>query len=155
MLGKKDKKISAFPLTNPEHTPEIEHEKIRIYNNRGETRSCPLDKKVRIYVRARMYPGLSISRSLGDILAHHIGVTSEPNVDVHHLNSSDKFVAIGSDGIWDYLGYDEVVEIINDYGIRDPGTSTEFICSKARDVCYSNSSVLDDMSIIVSFLHDS
>jgi hypothetical protein len=41
-----------------------------------------LDKKVRIYVRARMYPGLSISRSLGDILAHHIGVTSEPKVKV-------------------------------------------------------------------------
>lgn len=79
-LGRRDKKAKATTLT-PEHSPKVESEKIRIYNNRGETRTS-LDNKVRIYVRARMYPGLSISRSLGDILAHHIGVTSEPNVKI-------------------------------------------------------------------------
>jgi serine/threonine protein phosphatase PrpC len=98
-----------------------------------------------------MYPGLSISRSLGDILAHHIGVTSEPKVKMMDITSSDKFIVIGSDGIWDFLGFDEVIEIINDYGMRDPGTSTEFICSKARDICMADNSILDDMTIIVSF----
>ena len=32
-----------------------------------------------------MYPGLSVSRSLGDLLAHHIGVKSEPDVHVYEL----------------------------------------------------------------------
>jgi hypothetical protein len=53
------------------------------------------------------------------------------------------------------MEYEEVIEIINDYGMRDPGTSTEFICSKARDICLSDSAVLDDMTIIVSFLNNS
>ena len=44
-----------------------------------------MDKKSKIYVRARMYPGLTITRSLGDLLAHHIGVTSEPDVKVHDI----------------------------------------------------------------------
>jgi len=34
--------------------------------------------RARVYVRARMFPGISISRSLGDFMAHKIGVTSEP-----------------------------------------------------------------------------
>lgn len=116
MIGKREKKMTPHRLTFPEHTPADEDEKIRIYNNRGETRASPLDKKVRIYVRARMYPGLSISRSLGDILAHHIGVTSEPKIKKINITASDKFIAIATDGIWDFLEFEEVIEIINDYG---------------------------------------
>lgn len=81
-MGRKDRKVSAIKLTIPEHTPSDDNEKIRIYNRRGEVRSTAHDKKNRIYVRARMYPGLSTSRSLGDLLAHHIGVTSEPNIKI-------------------------------------------------------------------------
>jgi hypothetical protein len=44
------------------------------------------DKKPRIYVRGRTFPGLSTSRSLGDLLAHHIGVTSEPSVRIINLS---------------------------------------------------------------------
>jgi hypothetical protein len=44
------------------------------------------DKKPRVYVRGRMYPGLSTTRSLGDLLAHQIGVTSEPSVKVINLS---------------------------------------------------------------------
>ncbi len=80
-----------------------------------------MEKKTRIYVRARMYPGLSTSRSLGDVLAHHIGVTSEPNVKVMEITPQDKFIVMATDGIWDVLGNEEVVEIVNEYGIRHPG----------------------------------
>jgi hypothetical protein len=84
-MAKIDKKVNVVKLTTPEHIPTDEIEKIRIYNHRGEIRTSALEKKTRIYVRARMYPGLSTSRSLGDVLAHHIGVTSEPNVKVVDL----------------------------------------------------------------------
>lgn len=140
VLGRRDKKAKATILT-PEHSPKVESEKIRIYNNRGETRTS-LDSKVRIYVRARMYPGLSISRSLGDILGHHIGVTSEPKVKIQNIDPSDKVLAMATDGVWDVLSADEVIEIINDYGMREPGTSSEIICTKVRDMC----------TVIISFL---
>ena len=99
----------------------MEEEKIRIFNNRGETRKSNLDEKQKIYVRARMYPGLSISRSLGDLLAHHIGVTSRPDVIVQDIHSSDKFMAIASEGVWSHLESDELGEIISEFGLKDPG----------------------------------
>ena len=82
-----------------------------------------------------MYPGLSISRSLGDILAHHIGVTSEPMVKCYSTEAADRFIVIASDGIWDLIDPEEVIEVINDYGLKDPGTSSELICTKVKDMC--------------------
>ena len=70
ILANADKKLKPIKLTHPDHIPTDDMERIRIYNHRGEVRSSILEKKTRIYVRARMYPGLSTSRSLGDILAH-------------------------------------------------------------------------------------
>jgi serine/threonine protein phosphatase PrpC len=61
-----------------------------------------------------MYPGLSISRSLGDILAHEIGVISTPDVIEHNV-SNDLFLIIGSGGIWDHISTEEAVELATRY----------------------------------------
>ena len=100
-------------------------EKIRIFNNRGETRQSNLDKKSKIYVRARMYPGLSISRSLGDLLAHHIGVTSEPEVAIRDIEQGDKFLTIATDGVWSHLGAEDVGEIVSEFGLGHKNISFE------------------------------
>ena len=97
-MGRRDKKPHPhYCLTVPEHNLSNKQEKIRIYNSRGEIRVSPIGKKIRIYVRARMYPGLSVSRSLGDILAHHIGVTTYPCTKVHNLTNNDRFFVIATD----------------------------------------------------------
>ena len=63
-----------------------------------------------------MYPGLSISRSLGDLLAHHIGVTSEPDVRVEEIQQSDKFMTIATDGVWSHIEAEDVGEIVGEFG---------------------------------------
>lgn len=122
---------------DPYHTPEQDEEKIRIYNSRGETRVSNFDKKSKIYVRGRMYPGLSISRSLGDLLAHHIGVKSEPNVKIIELQQNDKFVIMGTEGIWSHMGQEDVGEIVAEFALKDPGTSCDLISQKVKDICHS------------------
>ena len=67
-----------------------------------------------------MYPGLSISRSLGDLLAHHIGVTSCPDVKIVDIGPTHQFVAIASDGVWSHLETDEIGEIVTEFGLKDP-----------------------------------
>jgi hypothetical protein len=52
------------------HKPELQDEKVRIYNKRGEIRESPSDGLHKIYIRARMYPALKISRTIGDLIAH-------------------------------------------------------------------------------------
>ena len=86
-----------------------------------------LDKKAKIYVRARMYPGLSISRSLGDLLAHHIGVTSRPDVRIEEIHMSDKFITIASDGVWSHMEPDDIGEIVSEFGLKDHGASCDLV----------------------------
>ena len=105
-------------------------EKIRIYNFTGEVRQSSIDKKNRIYVRARMYPGLSISRSIGDVLAHEIGVISTPEVLEHEITNG-LFIVMASSGIWDYISTEEVVELINGY--REGGSCCDIIYGKVKD----------------------
>ena len=92
VLCKKEKKVISVKLTGDKimHTPSDEKEMARIFVNRGEVKTGMTlsgDKKPRIYVRGRTYPGLSASRSLGDLLAHHIGVTSEPSFRIINMSS--------------------------------------------------------------------
>ena len=133
-------------------TPDVEKEKIRIFNSRGETRQSNLDKKSKIYVRARMYPGLSISRSLGDLLAHHIGVTSEPQVAVREIESGDKFMTIATDGVWSHLAPEEVGEIVGEFGLKDAQTTCDLITQKINDICRQDNQDTEDITFIISHI---
>jgi serine/threonine protein phosphatase PrpC len=91
MLCTKERKFQALKLTQHKtivHSPLNSMELRRIYSNKGEVKTgltLSGDKKPRVYVRGRMYPGLSTTRSLGDLLAHNIGVTSEPSIIIHKV----------------------------------------------------------------------
>jgi serine/threonine protein phosphatase PrpC len=142
VLCKKERKVVAVKLTGDKllHTPSDEREMARIFQNRGDVKTgitLSGDKKPRIYVRGRTYPGLSTSRSLGDLLAHHIGATSEPSVRIINLSKgkNERFVAIGTDGIWDNIAPEDLVEHINEHGLKEIGQGSEYVCNKARDLC--------------------
>ena len=49
-----------------------------------------------------------MSRSFGDKVAHTVGVTSEPTIKKYVMKSTDKFLIMGSDGIWQYMSNEEV-----------------------------------------------
>ena len=123
-------------LTKPQHTPEILLEKMRIYKKGGETREEIMNQGTsRIYQRGRVYPGLKVSRSLGDILAHHIGVKSEPNVVVQEIRNTDKFVTIATQNVWKMLSADMVGDLVTEnYGKKDPMTTTNMLCNKLNDL---------------------
>jgi hypothetical protein len=50
-----------------------------------------------------------MTRSIGDLVAASVGVTSEPEIHVHsNLSSADKAIVIASDGLWDRLSNKEI-----------------------------------------------
>lgn len=55
--------------------------------------------------------GLAMSRAFGDLPCRRIGVTVEPEVTVHPLRSEDQLLVAATDGIWDVLSNDEVVDL--------------------------------------------
>ena len=64
-----------------------------------------------------------MSRSLGDLVAASVGVSAEPGKILliifskfifiefyeHELVEEDKFIIIGSDGIWEFISNEEVI----------------------------------------------
>ncbi len=42
-----------------------------------------------------------MSRSLGDAIAHQVGVLSTPDIVGHQIGPEDYFIVMGSDGLWD------------------------------------------------------
>ncbi|CAI2365044.1 unnamed protein product [Moneuplotes crassus] len=147
----KGKKAILLMPPEMDHTPKNMEEKIRIYNSSGEVRESAVDKKRRIYVRARMYPGLSISRSLGDALAHEIGVVSTPDI-IEYNTGSDLFLVHGSGGLWDLLSAEEVAELATSY--QENG-SVDPIWTKVKDSCLNDGGTIDDVSLIVSYFNRS
>lgn len=56
-----------------------------------------------------------MSRSMGDRVAHSVGVTADPEVMEFTLGLHDKFIVIASDGVWEFLSNDDVAEIVYPY----------------------------------------
>ena len=69
----------------------------------------------RIWLKNSDIPGLSMSRSFGDNLAHTVGVNNIPEVRSFDYTGGEKFIVIASDSIWQYIDSDECVRIIKDY----------------------------------------
>ena len=106
----------------------------------------------RVFKPGKDYPGLAMSRSIGDAIAKKMGVIAEPGIIEHNLNGGVKFIVLGSDGIWEFLSNEDV---------RDIGKVFYLNC-EANDLCeelYSsslikwkcNDSTVDDITIIAIY----
>ena len=60
----------------------------------------------RVWLPDQDIPGLAMSRSMGDEIAHSVGVSTEPEVLEFTLGPNDRFIVIGSDGLWEFLTND-------------------------------------------------
>jgi len=101
-------------------------------------------------------PGLAMSRSIGDGQAKNLGVLAEPDIFEYTLNEGDKFIVCASDGIWEYLSNDDVMNIIKDIYENE---------GKAEDACNllvkkaseewkkENNKTMDDISCAILFLN--
>ena len=64
---------------------------------------------MRVWKKDEESPGLAVTRTMGDLLGHSIGVLSEPDVEYWRPNPEDYFIVLGSDGVWDVLSSAEAV----------------------------------------------
>jgi serine/threonine protein phosphatase PrpC len=142
-------------LNDPAHKPSVQSERIRIYNNRGEIRETS-DGLQRIFLRARMYPGLKISRTIGDLIPHQIGVCSEPQVSNIDLNLQfDKFFVMGTYGLWEFLSPEDLIELINDMPLSQRETQGQIsstVMQKVKDLCNQDNGTLQDTTFLISNL---
>jgi len=105
--------------------PMRDDEKKRIQEKGGEV-SEKIPGAPRVFRKNDEVPGLAVARSIGDIVAHEVGVSCEPEVFEKVLDSADHFIVVGSDGIWDSMSSCEVVGFV----FQKMETEGKEICSR-------------------------
>ncbi|KAK6130410.1 hypothetical protein DH2020_035820 [Rehmannia glutinosa] len=73
----------------------------------------------RLWVQDGMYPGTAFTRSVGDSTAEKIGVVADPEVSTVQLTPNHPFFVVASDGVFEFLSSQTVVDMVNKYA--DPG----------------------------------
>jgi serine/threonine protein phosphatase PrpC len=94
-----------------------------------------------------------MSRSIGDWVAESVGVISEPEILEYSINPDDKFIVLGSDGIFDFIKNEEIVKITVPYWMRgDVNGACNALAKEARKRWIKEEEVIDDITCIVIFL---
>ncbi|XP_010529005.1 PREDICTED: probable protein phosphatase 2C 74 [Tarenaya hassleriana] len=107
-----DNTLVAIQLT-VDLKPDVPAEAERIRKCRGRVFAHEDEPGVaRLWLPNHNSPGLAMARAFGDFCLKDFGLISVPEVSHRHLTEKDEFVVLATDGIWDALSNEEVVEIV-------------------------------------------
>jgi serine/threonine protein phosphatase PrpC len=113
ILGSKDSEGLSAKLLCSEHTPLRKDERARILKAGGVVMTADQrdrtasrhdnwdssDAPPRIWSRDGTFPGCAFSRSIGDSIAHSLGVSARPEVFIYNIKKENHVVIVASDGI--------------------------------------------------------
>ena len=109
----------------------------------------------RVWLKNEDVPGLAMSRSFGDEVAHSVGVSSLPEIKEYEFLKEDKFIVLASDGIWEFISNDECVNIVKNYYLcNDMEGALSCLYKEASKRWIMEEEVIDDITIIIVFLED-
>lgn len=173
--SRSDRLVQPVQLTK-DQKPDDPEELVRITKSGGHVQRLRDDSgnrigPYRVWEANSNTPGIAMSRSIGDLIAKKIGVISTPICTTHILNTdSDLFIVIASDGVWDVMENEEIVNFIECFrekckhgNLKKNGTGeiittdnaciAQLICEEARIRWYSivedEDVSIDDISCIV------
>ncbi|XP_052191223.1 probable protein phosphatase 2C 35 isoform X2 [Diospyros lotus] len=101
----------------------------------------------RLWVQDGMYPGTAFTRSVGDSTAEKIGVIAEPEVSMFQLTPNHPFFVVASDGVFEFLPSQTVVEMVARYA--DPRDACSAIAAESYRLWLEHESRTDDITIII------
>ena len=106
----------------------------------------------RVWVKDGGYPGLAMSRSIGDLIGKKLGVIPNPGILEYDLNESVKFIVVASDGIWEFIS-NEIVRNIGKqfYKDKNPKGFCQEIVKDAYKLWKENGITVDDITAIAAF----
>lgn len=158
IIGKADANgnIVAEEFTH-DHKPDLPLEKKRILDAGGRVFAVEYDDGIdgppRVWLGHMDVPGLAMSRSLGDSVAHTAGVSSEPEFTERELDpATDKFIVVATDGLWEFVSNRETAGLV--HNTVSPTSSVEVLVKEANNRWMAEEQVIDDTTVITAFLFD-
>lgn len=110
----------------------------------------------RVWAKDGKYPGTAFTRSLGDSVAESLGVNAEPELLTMAVSPTERLVVIASDGVFDVVSNQEVVDLCFIHR-DDPALACIELIDKSHkewllnDDCDEDKANYDDMTCIVLF----
>ncbi|KAL3535710.1 hypothetical protein ACH5RR_004171 [Cinchona calisaya] len=101
----------------------------------------------RLWVQHGMYPGTAFTRSIGDSIAETIGVVANPEIVVLELTPSNPFFVLASDGVFEFLSSQSVVDMIVKH--KDPRDACAAIVAESYRLWLQYETRTDDITVIV------
>ena len=145
--------LKCFQISQ-DHKPEIYSEKMRIEENGGIVKKDYLNiGAYRVWSKNGNYPGLAMSRSIGDYVAKSIGVTNEPDFfEIDIIKNNVIGVIISTDGLWNILKNSEIEKIVEEYIIKkDSIGCVNTLIDEANKKYKKKNIFCDDITVIVIF----
>ena len=68
---------------------------------------------MRVWLKHEEYPGLAMSRSLGDFVSKSVGVIATPDIKITRRDfDRDKALVLCSDGVTEFLSNEQIGDVI-------------------------------------------
>ncbi|WVZ75437.1 hypothetical protein U9M48_023488, partial [Paspalum notatum var. saurae] len=126
----------------------------RIRQRRGRIFALPEEPEVaRVWLPKYNSPGLAMARAFGDFCLKDYGVISMPDVTYHRIAENDEFIVLATDGVWDVLSNDEVVNTVSRATSR--ASAARFLVESAHRAWRTRfpTSKIDDCAVVCLFLN--
>ncbi|KAG8500685.1 hypothetical protein CXB51_002823 [Gossypium anomalum] len=154
ILGTRDNKNQIIPVQlTVDLKPSLPSESERIQKNGGRVFAMEEEPNVpRVWMPDQDCPGLAMSRAFGDFCLKDHGLISTPQVSYRRLTPKDEFVVLATDGVWDVLSNNEVVQIVA--SVKRPSIAAKvlvYYAVQAWRTKYPGSKV-DDCAVVCLFL---
>ena len=155
IMVKGDKGNKIIELSK-DQKPDDPEEKKRIELEGGEIAQYEEEGEkfgpYRVWAKGQTYPGIAMSRSIGDFIASTLGVIPEPILIEENIDKETKYMVIASDGIWEFLSNKRVAEIVFPfYEKNDPEGACKALIKEATNWWNKEDIVVDDITVIVAF----
>ena len=149
------KGTKVIPLSI-DQKPDDPEESKRIIENGGEISQFEEDGAksgpFRVWKKGEVYPGIAMSRSIGDLIASTLGVIPEPKFLEEKIDKDTKFIVVASDGVWEFLDNNAVRDIVMPYYEKnDPNGACKELIKKSTEWWNKEDIVVDDITVVVVF----
>lgn len=143
---KRVKQAGARVLTL-EQLDGLKDQSIQVWGTEEEDGGDP----PRLWAADGSYPGTAFTRSLGDSMAEEVGVIGVPEVAKFHLADDYAFFVIASDGVWEFLTSQDVVDMVNKHS--EPSAAAMAVCVESYKAWLTTEARTDDITIIIIEVH--
>ena len=136
-----------------DHKPELPEEKKRIIECGGRVDKIYGMGPFRVWFKNAEYPGLAMSRSIGDGYAHKVGVIDEPEITEYQIDIvKPRAIILASDGVFEFMKNEEIKNIVAKYYYSmDSQACAKEIVEQARKIWEDSGYAIDDITCVVGF----